>query len=305
MSKAAWSLSDAPRLEGKRVLITGANRGLGLQLATALAGLGAEVLMACRDPQRAENAIAQIRSQQPQARLRALPLDLARLDSIRTFASRFAGEYASLDLLCHNAAAIMVPRSETADGFEQHIGTNLLGAYALTGLLLDALKAAPAARIVATGSLAHRLTPGLDLSDPHFTRRAYKEMDAYGASKLAVLSWCFELDRRLRAARLPIRAVAAHPGYSATNLDVGNVFIRLSTRLLAQPPAMGMLPALYAATAEDVQGGEYFGPAGFKELRGPPRRVDCRPEARDPALALRLWDWAQHSTGLAYALPGA
>lgn len=300
MSSRSWSQADAPRLDGKTALVTGANRGLGLQLATALASLGAEVVLACRDQHKAQAAVAQIHQQLPQARLDALALDLADLASVRDFAQQCRARHPRLDLLCHNAAAIMVPRSLTRDGFEMHIGTNFLGAFALTGLLLDTLKAAPAARIIGMSSLAHRLTPGLNLDDPFFERRAYKEMDAYGASKLAVLSGSFELDRRLRAAQLPMLAVAAHPGYTATNFDLGNFFMRLSTRLFAQKPEMGMLPALYAASASDVRGGDYFGPGGFKELGGPPRRVDCRPEARDPLLGARLWDWAQQRSGVRY-----
>lgn len=296
----SWSPSELPPLAGHTAVVTGANRGIGRELATALAHAGATVIAACRDLARMETTIAAIRAAAPQARLLALPLDLADLASVRAFAARVLAEHPRLDLLCHNAAAIMVPQGRTRDGFETHLGTNQLAPFALTGLLLEALARAPAARVVGTGSLAHRLTPGLDLDDPHFERRPYREMDAYGASKLAALVCTFELDRRLRRVGSPIVALAAHPGYTATNPDFGSFFMRLSTRLFAQPPAAGALPALYAATAADVRGGDYFGPSGFKELRGAPRRVEARSEAYDAALGARLWQWSEAATGVRY-----
>lgn len=287
-----------PSLAGKLALVTGANRGLGLEITRGLARAGATVVLACRDASRADRAIQQLRQEQPQAQLESLVLDLADQASIHRFARVFADRYAALDILCNNASAILVPYSRTRDGFEMHIGTNFLGSFALTALLLEHLRATPGARVVNTASIAHRLTPGMDLEDLHFERKPYKDMDAYGKSKLATLLFTFELDRRLRATGAAVAAVAAHPGYAATNLDLGNFFMRLSTRLFAQPAAMGALPALYAASASDVQGGEYFGPDGFKRLKGHPTRVDCRPEAKDSALAARLWSSAEQLTGI-------
>lgn len=295
-----WTLSDIPRLDGRLALVTGANRGLGLEIAAGLTGAGATVVLGCRNMQRAEGAVAEIRRRVPQAKLELMPIDLADLASVRDFAASFAARHPRLDLLVNNGAAIMVPPGRTRDGFEMHMGTNHLGAFALTGLLLDCLRAAPDARILNTASLAHGMTSGVNLDDPWFEQRAYKEMDAYGASKLATLQFTFELDRRLRRAQLPVTAVAAHPGYTATNLDIGNFFMRLATRLFAQAPAMGALPALYAATAPGVAGGEYYGPDGFKELKGYPKKVDCKPEGRDPQRAARLWDWSERMTGVRY-----
>lgn len=304
--KQKWTRADMPGLHGHHAVITGANRGLGLELAEALATSGARVSIACRDPQRAQAALGHLRSRVPGALVEALPLDLASLDSIRRFAADFRSRHTQLDLLVHNGAAILAPLSRTQDGFELHFGTNHLAPFALTGLLLEPLLAAPAARILFTGSLAHRLTPGLDLEDPQFLHKPYKDMDAYGKSKLATLSHAFELDRRLRAAGARATAVAAHPGYTATNTDLGNVFMRLATRLFAQKTALGALPALYALTATEVGGGEYYGPDGYKELGGHPARVQARPEAHDPALAARLWALSEQLTGVSYAsLSGA
>lgn len=295
-----WTLADMPPLRDKLALVTGANRGLGLEISAGLARAGAAVVMACRDPQRGQAAAAELRRRVPEARPEVMALDLADLSSIRRFARDFRSRYARLDILCNNASAIMVPLRRTQDGFETHIGTNHLGHFALTGLLLDRLQAAPAARVVSTSSMAHRLTKGLDLDDLHFERRPYKEMDAYGQSKLATLSYSFELDRRLRKAGSGIVSAAAHPGWSDTNPDQGSLLMRLTGRLLAQPPAMGALPALYAATAPEVRGGDYLGPAGFKELRGYPAKVGCSEQAADAALAERLWQRSESLTGVSY-----
>ena len=295
-----WTRENMPSLRGKRAVVTGANRGLGLEISCALAAAGASVVMACRDAQRAQAALEQVRQRVPQAQVELMALDLASLASIRDFADRFAAQSPRLDILCNNASAIMVPLQKTRDGFEMHIGVNHLGHFALTGLLLPQLLSAPASRIVNTSSMAHRLTPGLDLSDLHFTKTPYKEMDAYGRSKLATLLFTFELDRRLRQAGKSTLATVSHPGYTATNTDLGGFFMRLMTRLMAQAPAIGALPALYAATAPGVQGGDYYGPGGFKELSGYPVKVDCRPEARDPALAARLWASSEQLTGVSY-----
>jgi NAD(P)-dependent dehydrogenase (short-subunit alcohol dehydrogenase family) len=239
-----WTTQDMPALQGRRALVTGANRGLGLEITRALARAGATVVMACRDVSKAKAAAAQLQAEIPAARIEVMAVDLAELESIRRFAGEFTARHATLDILCNNASAILVPFAKTRDGFEMHLGTNVIGTYALTLRLLGCLRAAPGARIVNTASLAHRLTPGMDFEDPHFARKPYQDMDAYGKSKLGTLLFTFELDRRLRQAGVPVIAVAAHPGYTATNLDLGSFFMRLSTRLFAQPPAT---PAAVAA----------------------------------------------------------
>jgi len=297
---ALKSAADLPSLKGQLAVITGGNRGLGFETATALLGAGAQVVIACRDPGKAQAAIGRLQQQHPDAFVQAMALDVADLTAVRRFAAAFKTRFDRLDLLIHNAAAILVPQGLTVDGFETHFGTNHLGPFALTGLLLDCLEAAPAARVVSMSSMAHRLTAGLDPDDPGLKARAYQPMDAYGRSKLAALLFTLELDRRLKARGSRAMALTAHPGYSATNTDLGGFFLRLATRLFAQPAAQGALPALFAATDTTLKGGEYIGPDGFKELRGSPRRVACSAQGRDAVMAQRLWALSEQLTGVSY-----
>jgi NAD(P)-dependent dehydrogenase (short-subunit alcohol dehydrogenase family) len=294
------SIEKWPSQEGKIALITGGNRGLGFEIAKVLAANGAEVVLACRNMEKAKSAVAQIRQAHPASKLYTMELDVADLASVRRFATLFNARYSKLDLLIHNAAAIMVPQGKTRDGFEMHLGTNHLGPFALTGLLLEKLNAADAARVVSMASLAHTMTKGLDTADAALEKRPYAEMDAYGRSKLATLLFSFELDRRLKRSGSRVLAIAAHPGYTATNPDYGGFWVRLATRLFAQPATAGALPILHAATALDVQGGDYYGPDGFKELGGNPTKVGCSPAARDTQLAQRLWEMSERLTGQSY-----
>ena len=283
------------RLQGKVAIITGGARGMGAATVRLFVAEGAKVLIA--DVLEAEG---QALAHELGANAAYLRHDVTDEASWQAVVAKAKADFGGIDVLVNNAAAIMVPQGKTKDGFETHLATNHLGPFALTGLLLDGLEAAPAARVVNMSSLAHRMTQGLDPDDPGLTRRPYKEMDAYGRSKLAALLFTFELERRLRRAGKRSIAVAAHPGYTATNLDLGNFFMRLSTRLFAQKPEIGVLPALLAATRTDVKGGDYYGPGGYKELGGPPKRVDCSPSAKDPELARRLWVVSQQLTGLSY-----
>lgn len=280
--------------------MTGANRGLGLEITTALAKAGAKVIMACRTPAKAGLAADDIRKAVPEADLEVTGLDVADLSSVRQFAAEFLERHARLDILCHNAAAITVPLGRTRDGFETHIGTNVFGPFALTALLLGRLNATPGARVVLASSIAHKLTPGMDLDDLHFATKPYKEMDAYGKSKFATLLFMFELDRRLRKSGSMTTVVAAHPGWSNTNPDRGSFLMRMANSLMAQPPAMGALPLLYAATAQDIRSTDFIGPGGFQQMRGYPARVECRSEARDPALAGSLWTLIEEATGIRF-----
>jgi NAD(P)-dependent dehydrogenase (short-subunit alcohol dehydrogenase family) len=295
-----WTVKDIPPQAGKVAVVTGANRGLGLLIAKALAGAGAHVVVAGRDLKRMIDAISRIRQDHPGADIEAIEIDQSDLASIRRFSEAFHAKFDRLDVLVNNASAILVSQGKTRDGFERHIGVNHLGSFALTGLLLDRLTATPGARIVNTSSTAHRLVKGLDLDDLHLERIPYKPMEAYGRSKLAALLFTFELARRLKAAGHDTKAVAAHPGYSNTNPDKGGFVMRLATSIFAQPAAMGALPQLYAATAPDVASGDYIGPAGMAEMRGYPTKVGCTPPARDPSTAEALWRRSEDLTGVRY-----
>ncbi len=305
-----WTAQDIPDLSGKVAVVTGANSGLGLHTAAGLAGKGAKVILACRTQAKAEQALATIREQHPNAALEFRALDLASLASVRTFAAALLADHAQLDLLCNNAGVMALPLSRTAEGFEMQIGTNHLGHFALTGLLLDALAAADSARVVNVASMAHNWTPGIRLDDLNWERGKYQRWIAYGQSKLANLLFTYELDRRLRAAGLPVLSVAAHPGYSSTNLQTvaaeqkksafEKAYMKLANALVGQPAQMGSLPSLYAATMADVKGGDYWGPDGFKQMRGYPVKVGSNRKSRDVKVAASLWSLSEELTDVRY-----
>ncbi|HEY1075810.1 MAG TPA: oxidoreductase [Fontimonas sp.] len=305
-----WTTANIPPQHGRRAVVTGANSGLGLQTATALAQAGAEVIMACRSPERAAAALAQVRQQAPGAQVELMTLDLADLASIRAFAETYAQRFDRLDLLINNAGVMALPFARTKDGFEMQIGTNHFGHFALTGLLLPQLRKGQAPRVVNVASMAHNWTPGLDFDDLNYQRRRYNKWIAYGNSKLSNLYFTFELNRRLLGQGITV--AAAHPGYSDTNLQYagpaleksafGTWLMKVGNGIFAQPAELGALPSLYAATAEDVNGGDYIGPDGFQQIRGYPRKVGCRKLARDSGIAARLWQVSEELTGVKYAL---
>lgn len=304
-----WTAADMPPLGGKVAVVTGASSGIGLETAAALAAAGAETVIGCRNAGRAAQAIEQIRARHPQAKISNLELDVANLASVRRFAATFSAQYPRLDILCNNAGAMTLPFSKTVDGFEVIFGTNHLGPFALTGLLLDSLCKTPGARVVALGSLTHRRGT-LRLDDLLWERRSYSKSGAYAQSKLANMLFAFELDRRLKQAGINAVSLAAHPGYAATNIVYGgsvhgpdriwNAMAGMGNALAAQPAAMGALPTVYAATAPGLVGGEYIGPDGFMQLKGHPTVVSCSAKARDAQLAKDLWDVSEKLTGVSF-----
>lgn len=307
-SSRGWTADDIPDLNSTRAVVTGANSGLGLQTTLELARHGAEVTMACRNRERGEAALAQVRAQLgPAAAVELKLLDLADLASVYAFAD---GWDQPLDLLVNNAGIMAVPYGLTADGFERQLGTNHLGPFALTGLLLPALCEARAGRVVTVSSQGHRM--GRIAFDNLQSQRSYQRWLAYGQSKLASLLFTRELTRRLSRAGATANAAAAHPGGADTNLiagatgghglraDVG----RGLSRLVGQPAAAGALPSLYAATMPDVVPGDYFGPSGPGEVRGAPTRVGMSARARDAMVGQRLWDISEELAGVTYDLPG-
>jgi NAD(P)-dependent dehydrogenase (short-subunit alcohol dehydrogenase family) len=293
-----WTASDIPDQSQRTFLITGANSGLGLHSALALVARGARVLMACRSPERGEAAVAEV-TQAGDGTAELIVLDLTDLTSVRQAAQQARERTGDrLDVLINNAGVMATPLRRTADGFEWQLAANHLGHAALTWLLMPALRGRPGARVVSVSSLMHQ-RGGLDLTDLNFERRGYKPWAAYSQSKIANLLFAFELDRRARAAGLDLLSVAAHPGYSHTELTTNMVRARGSERiaeifgllggLFAQPAQAGALPQLYAATAPGVTGGEFYGPDGFRALRGHPKPVRASKQAYDPGSAARFW----------------
>jgi NAD(P)-dependent dehydrogenase (short-subunit alcohol dehydrogenase family) len=300
-----WTSRDIPDQQGRTAIVTGANSGLGQIVARELARAGAEVVIAIRDTGKAQAAEAAIRSLAPSARLEVARLDLADLSSVRAFSERFLANHDRLDLLVNNAGLMAAPYRRTADGFELQFGTNHLGHFALTGLLLPALRDRVGARVVTVSSGAH-WTGRISFDDLQGERR-YSRWGAYSQSKLANLLFALELDRRLRSAGRPLISVAAHPGYAATNLQLSapplyeRLAMRVANRLVAQSAEMGALPILYAAVAPDLAAGSYVGPDGRGERRGYPTLVKPSQDAQDAPTARRLWEVSENLTGVPYA----
>ena len=301
---SAWSANQIPDQSGRLAVVTGANSGLGLETARALAAAGATVVITARDRAKGEAARERITAETPDATVEARVLDLAALESVRGFAAGIAADHPRIDMLINNAGVMMPPRGETVDGFELQFGTNHLGHFALTGLLLEPLAAVGGARVVTVSSLEHK--PGRIHFDDLQSESKYSSRGAYQQSKFANAVFGLELDRRLRAAGSPVISVLAHPGYSATNLQTSgppfpvSALLRISNALIAQSASKGALPQLYAATAPGVEGGEFIGPDGFMEARGTPTEVQPVKRARDEQTARRLWDVSEELTGVRY-----
>ncbi len=299
-----WTAADMPDQAGRVAVVTGGNSGLGLEAAGALAAAGAETVLACRNTEKAEVAAAAIRAGAPDATVVVEGLDLASLASVREFCVRFAAERPGLDLLINNAGVMASPRRQTEDGFELQLGTNHLGHFALTGLLLPLMQGREDARVVTVSSTAHKL--GHVNFDNLQGERRYFRWFAYCQSKLANVLFALELERRLRAAGSDLKSLAAHPGYADTNLQnaappaLDRALFALTDRLFAQNAEMGALPELYAATRPNLDGGLFIGPDGFEEQRGHPRVVRPVAAGRDEAAAARLWEVSEELTGVGY-----
>jgi len=300
----AWTADDIPDQGGRVGVITGANTGVGLATATQLARHGAHVVLAVRDLDKGNAAAASIRSTTPGAEVSVQQLDLASLDSVYAAAAELDTRLDRIDLLINNAGVMAGgrPRSTTEDGFEMHFGTNHLGHFALTGLLLGQVLAAPNSRVVTVSSAAHRLQSRIHFEDLQSVQ-SYRTTSAYGQSKLANLMFVYELQRRLAAHDSTTIAVAAHPGGTRTDLARdSSTPVKLFNRLLLQTPAMGALPTLRAATDPSVSGGQYFGPRGILEARGYPKVVQSSTQSHDAAAQHRLWAISEELAGVCYPL---
>lgn len=305
----SFRAQDVPSLAGKTVIVTGANSGIGFEAARVLAERGADLIMACRSSERGEAAAQRIRSAAPEARIEVRPLDLASLAAVREFARWFNDSRSALQLLLNNAGLMAIPRQTTVEGFEMQLGVNHLAHFALTGLVLGKLLATPGARVVNVSSQAHLI--GRMRWDDLDGERSYHKWTAYGQSKLANLLFTFELARRLHAKQATQRALACHPGYASTNLQLvgptmegsrlGLLMMKLGNQLMAQSAPEGALPTLYAATSPAAQSGEYIGPSGLFGRAGAPAPLKAAAAAYDPVAMQRLWKVSIERTGVTFA----
>lgn len=303
-----WTASDIPDQTGRTAIVTGANSGHGLVTATELARHGAQVILAVRKPASGEAAADGIRAEVPGARLQVRTLDVASLASVRIFAAEIAAEFEAIDLLINNAGAEnLAGRQSTIDGFEFHLGTNMLGHFALTGHLLDTIAHGHEPRIVSLSSITHKAAH-LDFDGLQWEKR-FNANRAYGASKLATTTFAIELDRRLSRTGSPILSAIAHPGLSRSNFidsawkDRGataQLMGRIFSAIATQPTEQGALNQLHAATATGVRGGDFFGPSGSGERKGNVTPVEASKEAKDPTVGQRLWSAAEKLTGVTY-----
>jgi NAD(P)-dependent dehydrogenase (short-subunit alcohol dehydrogenase family) len=302
-----WSTADIPPLNGRTAVITGATGGLGYETALALAGAGANVMLTGRNEAKGRQALQTIRSQFPNAEIAYETLDLANLASVADFATRYAAAHASLDLLVNNAGVMALPqRQVTSDGFEMQLGINYLGHYALTAHLLPVLRQGDQPRVVNLSSLAHR-SGAINFGDLQ-SARSYSSWKAYCQSKLAMLMFALELQRRSDAAGWGLMSNAAHPGFARTDLIANGPgasgllwhVSRLFQPYVSHSAADGALPTLFAATSPQAKAGGYYGPNGFYEIKGPPVPAKIMPRAKDAAAAARLWDVSAALTGVSF-----
>jgi len=297
---AKWTSDDVPGQQGRLAVVTGANTGLGFETARILAARGASVVLAVRDTEKGKRAAARIAGTTAGANVMVQPLDLASLDSVRAAAGELRARHPGIDLLINNAGVMFPPKQTTRDGFELQLGTNHLGHFALTGLLLEQMLPVPGSRVVTVSSQAHRIRARINFDDLQ-SERSYSRVAAYSQSKLANLMFTYELQRRLSGAGTTL-AVAAHPGLAATELTRNSPAIAafFYTRLLSQKAVIGALPVLRAATDPGVLGGQYYGPGGLFGARGYPKLAESSRQSHDAALQRRLWTVSEELTGVSF-----
>ena len=308
---AKWTANDIPDLKGKVVVVTGANSGIGYEASLALARHGATVWMACRNQKKADDSMASIKKEVPYANLVFGKLDLSDLSSVKAFAKRVSVATKSVDILINNAGIMAIPeRQVTKDGFEMQMGTNFLGHFALTGLLLPLLIASEAPRVVNVSSNAHKIAEKYDFDNFDFSKGGYSAWKAYGNSKLASLLFSASLQKHIDENHLDIIVTSCHPGWTATNLQFsgpeakkntfyGNV-MGLGNYMFSQTQEMGALPTLYAALSENVVKNGYYGPDGMLEIQGYPKKVDCSKLAKDEEMAEKLWRYSEKKTEVSF-----
>jgi NAD(P)-dependent dehydrogenase (short-subunit alcohol dehydrogenase family) len=306
MASTNWTIDNIPDLKGKTVIVTGGNSGLGLEAVKAIALKGAYVIMACRSVSKGEQAKEQILKFHPKADIKVMEIDLTNLNSIKSFVVKFKQNHTKLDILLNNAGIMMVPYSLTKDGFESQIGTNHLGHFALTGLLLDLLKSTPKSRVVNVSSMAHK-SGIMDFDNFLYDNgKDYSPMKAYSRSKLSNLLFTYELQRFFEQNKIDCQAIAAHPGVSDTNLFnhaapkwVMNL-LRPLFIFMIQAANMGVLPELRAAVDPNAKGGQYYGPNGKREVKGYPIVVQSNAVSYDAEIAHKLWEVSEKLTSVHY-----
>ena len=304
MTKHKWSEDDVPDQSGRVVVVTGSNTGLGLDTARVLAECGAQVVLAVRNVDKGEAACEKIRQSVPDADVSTQVLDLGSLESVRTASAELRAAHPRIDLLINNAAVAFPPKTTTPDGFELQFATNHLGHFALTGLLLENMLGVDGARVVVVASLDHKLGGAIHFDDLQWEHR-YSSALAYAQSKLANLMFCYEFHRRLVKSGAPLITLAAHPGYSHSELFRNmwkpvQVMMKFTDLFIGQDPAKGALPQLYAATMPEVQGGQYWGPDGFLEMAGYPTLVRSSKKSYDQQAQQRLWTVSEELTGVTF-----
>ena len=301
MSKEKWDSNDIADQKGRVAIVTGSSSGIGYETARVLAEKNATVIIAVRNLKKGNAAADKILEQHPNANVKVTELDLASLESVRKFASEFKNNYSRLDLLINNAGVMMPPYSKTADGFELQFGTNHLGHFALTGLLFDLIKATPGSRIVNVSSTGHAYG-NLDFDDLNWEKRSYKKMQAYADSKIANLYFTYELQKRLDQDGENPLVTAAHPGWTATELQRHAGFFRFLNNFFSQDITMGALPTLFAAVGADVKGSDYYGPSGWREMKGYPTKVKSNELSHNEKIARKLWEVSEELTGVKFSL---
>lgn len=283
MKNEKWTAENVPDQTGKIIVITGSSSGIGFETARVLAGKGAKVVIAVRNSEKGKTAAERILRQNKDSDVKVSKLNAANLESVAEFAREFKKNYTRLDLLINNAGVMIPPYSKTADGFELQFGTNHLGHFALTAQLLDVLIHTPGARVVSLSSDVHR-RGNINLDDPNWEKRSYSALQAYSDSKLAVLYFTFELDRRLKENKLGLMATAAHPGLTVSELNRHGGILNFISSFFRQSVAMGALPVLRAATEPGLKGGEFFSPDGFLERGGYPVKAEPSKLSKDSTL---------------------
>ena len=306
MKDHRWTTDQIPDLNGKVIIVTGANTGIGFQAAREFSRKGAETILACRNETKASKAVRTIKREIPEAKVRYLYLDLGSLRSVQQFAEKIRKEYSRLDVLLNNAGIILLPYRTTEDGFESHMGINHLGHFALTGHLLDLIKRTDGSRVINVSSLINNVGK-MDFENLLFDGgKGFSRVRAYGRSKLANLLFTYELDRKFKKADFNALAVAAHPGFSYTDLGRWRFFRSLKyiffpiINLVTQNPNMGALPSVRAAVDPEVSGGDFYGPGGRRERKGSPVRVRSGEASYDAEDARKLWLLSEELTGIKY-----